>query len=147
MEIMFSVGAISIPKYKEYAKYELPFSELVGKTVIGIENEDNEVLRFFISPTEVYELFHRPDWCEEVIIEDICGDLNDLVDTPIIEAEEVSNNDELEGVEIKYKKDHESHTWTFYKLRTIKGSVTIRWLGTSNGYYSEKVSFRRIVKK
>jgi hypothetical protein len=78
-----------------------------------------------------------------VEIDDICGDLNDLIGTPILFAECVGNPDyEPSEEEDERRSNHDSYTWTFYKFSTIKGSVTVRWCGSSNGYYSEEVNFR-----
>ena len=56
-------------------------------------------------------------------------------------AEEATNSDDPPPT-----SDYapESYTWTFYKLATVRGYVTIRWFGSSNGYYSETASFARI---
>lgn len=73
---------------------------------------------------------HAQDCCESVSIEDICGDLNDLVGEPLLVAEECSKND---------PKAYEYGAWTFYRFSTIKGTVTVRWYGESNGCYSVDV--------
>jgi hypothetical protein len=120
------------------------FSDLVGKTFAEVSNVGNEIIRFVDLGGVTYELFHEQDCCENVYVEDICGDLSDLVGTPILAAEEAESLDHPEGYKPEYEP--ESFTWTFYKLATIKGSVTIRWLGESNGYYSESVDFRRVAE-
>jgi hypothetical protein len=73
-----------------------------------------------------------------VTIEDVNGDLNDLLGSEIVQADEESNEKDT-GV-------YEHETWTFYKLSTVKGSVTIRWYGTSNGYYSESAGIYKLSK-
>jgi hypothetical protein len=55
-------------------------------------------------------------------------------------AEDVSNLCEDKPLDVW---DY-SYTWTWYKLATVKGYVTIRWYGISNGYYSESVEFVKI---
>lgn len=114
---------------------EANFSDLMGKTLTTIVNENDELI-FTTNDGEIFKAYHDQDCCESVRIEDIEGDLNDLIGTPILQAEEVTNSDEPKPNEYA-----ESFTWTFYKLATINGYVTIRWLGESNGYYSESVSF------
>lgn len=116
------------------------FKELVGKTLSKVEvNESKDVITFTTIDNEVFELYHEQDCCESVYIEDIVGDLDDLIGSPILLAEEsLGGND----IEITYKYA-ESCTWTFYRLGTKKGFITIRWYGESNGYYSESVDFKK----
>lgn len=114
------------------------FANLVGKTLTSIERDGDEKLTFRAG-SQAWVMYHHQDCCEHVRIDEVIGDLGDLVnDGPVLLAEEVSNAD---GPVPEYD---ESHTWTFYKLRTLNGDVTIRWLGESNGYYSESVSFSEL---
>lgn len=121
---------------------DIPFSELKGKTLKSVINNGDEII-FETVDGEQYKLYHNQDCCESVRVESITGDLEDLIGTPITLAEESSSSEDPEGFPTP-EYPSESQTWTFYKLATIKGYVDIRWYGSSNGYYSESVSFSKI---
>ena len=118
-------------------KEDVDFSSIVGQVFVdirGLSSESAEV-KFICADGTVYEMYHEQDCCEYVSIEDVCGSVQDLIGEPIVFADE-SRSDCTTSAE--------SGTWTFYKLATRKGWVDIRWLGESNGYYSESVSFYRV---
>jgi hypothetical protein len=121
------------------------FEDLLGKTLTKIEragSQYDDELIFVLDTGERYRMYHYQDCCEGVHIEDICGNLDDLTGTPLTMAEEVTNSEtNPDGVDVGYQ---ESFTWTFYKLATINGYVTIRWYGSSNGCYSEGVTFEQL---
>ena len=116
------------------------FDELLGRTLYKVTSDDSE-MRLYLSDTNYVVFYHQQDCCESVYIEDICGDLEDLVGEPLLIAEEVSDVAYEEANSPEYS---ESHTWTFYKFATRKGYVDIRWYGSSNGYYSESVDFVKV---
>ncbi len=112
------------------------FSDLKGELLIDIDVTETEIT-FTTSEGVVYKMKHFQDCCESVYLEDFCGERDWLLNSPILVAEERSNSDDG-------KDDDDSFTWTFYEIATLKGSVTIRWYGSSNGYYSESVDFIRM---
>lgn len=114
--------------------------DLMGKTLRAIHNNNDDELIFECDNGESYRMYHEQDCCESVSLEDVCGDLNDLIGCPIRVAEEVSNLDDLKPL----SEWTESYTWTYYNIATDKGFVTLRWYGESNGYYSESVDFEKI---
>lgn len=124
--------------------------EMVGQTFvkITIDSEFCDKICFYSDDGICYEFFYEDECCEHVGIEDICGNLKNLLDTPLTMAEESSNKGEVD--DSKDKQDlpdwyQDYYTWTFYKFATVKGYVTIRWFGSSNGYYSEEVTCEKII--
>ena len=119
-------------------------TELKGKVLTEIINQENDELIFICNDGKKYKMYHSQDCCENVSIEDINGDLEDLIGSEILLAEEVSNYEPTSKEDIERTKEADdwgSCTWTFYKFATLKGYVDIRWYGESNGYYSEGVDF------
>ena len=138
-------------------------SDMRGKTCSHIEvDKHGAEMVFHTVCGHQYIMVHEQDCCENVSLDDICGDLEDLLHTPIVVAEAITNTEEdwegdpqtineiqltdlLHGNE-EYTYDTDlcdSYTWTFYKMDTVKGGVTLRWFGESNGYYSEDVSIKK----
>lgn len=113
----------------------VPIEELLGKTLTEVDVTHTEAL-FVCNDGSIYRMCHYQDCCESVWLEDIDGDFSLLLGKPILRAEKVTNSDDPQG--------DESWTWTFYKLANNRESVTMRWYGESNGYYSEDVDFERI---
>lgn len=116
--------------------YEKPIdiSALNGKTITKIEGMEagNDLIIFTCDDGTKYKMYHEQDCCESVDIDDVCGNVSDLIGVPVALAEESSASGECE--------DGDTETWTFYLLGTAKGYVNLRWYGTSNGYYSEAVT-------
>ena len=117
--------------------------QLIGATlssITGLE-ENSEAATFTLATGEKFLMHHSQDCCESVSIDDIDGDILDLIGTPIVSASEEESNENPENHKPEWQ---DSFTWTFYKIATIKGGVTIRWYGESNGYYSESVDFKKM---
>ena len=107
-------------------------ADMVGKVFTSVTATGDTMV--FENATDRYVFFHAQDCCESVNINDIVGDLSDLENEVLVMA------DEVEGESPADFEAYESYTWTFYKFATRKGYVDVRWLGESNGYYSESVN-------
>jgi hypothetical protein len=119
-------------------------SALLGLTLTSVTlNADAGEIDFIAASGEHFRMYHEQDCCESVVINDVNGDIADLIDSPITTAEESTSGARPEDVP---KPDYEdySQTWTFYRIGTARGMVVIRWWGSSNGYYSEAVDFVRV---
>ena len=122
--------------YNNIVDTQKGMAQMLGKTFVQVSGAvGNFDLLFETANGERFMFSHQQDCCERVDINDIVGDLQDLVGEPLLLAEEVQGETPVDFNE----REYESVTWTFYKFATRKGYVDVRWLGESNGYYSERV--------
>ena len=123
---------------------QINLEALKGKTIDRIEGleKGSEEVRIFTQDGGEYLFYHSQDCCESVDLYDLEADCEDWSGALILDAFESSNSDEGE----KPGEYAESWTWTFYKIETSKGGIWMRWLGESNGYYSESVEIAWVNK-
>lgn len=115
--------------------------EMLGRIIVSIDGMEagSEEITFRCEDGTRFVMGHVQDCCESVGLEEAVGDPQDLVGYPLLMAEEATNEKDP-GQPDEYP---ESWTWTFYKFATVRGYVTLRWLGESNGYYSESVDISK----
>ena len=107
------------------------FEQLQGMTITAVVyKEINESLLIHLN-THVLEMIHHQDCCETVYLADVVGSFEDLIGYPLLEVTESLVEGELKG--------YESSTASYYNFKTVKANVQLRWVGESNGYYSETV--------
>lgn len=119
-----------------YNQMEDVLHAMIGRLVQGVTTDHIDEIRFQFSDADVV-FYHNQDCCESVQIDDINGNLQDLVGNILLVADE-RISDEPEGDD----QNNESDTWTFYTFRCNAESVDVKWHGYSNGYYSERVDVR-----
>ncbi|MGJ8515288.1 DUF7448 domain-containing protein [Carnimonas bestiolae] len=108
----------------------------VIESFIGLEKYSDEVTLKTRSG-RLYRFHHDQDCCEKVQLEDFDGEACDLINATVLSITE-------SAVDLSSSNGYEeSATATFYTINTDKGHVWMRWLGESNGYYSEAVDFER----
>jgi hypothetical protein len=126
-------------RYYSY-EHRTSFDVLVGKTiksVKGLQNGSEEV-RFELDNGDTLVMRYEPDCCASCCVDDFSGDVADIIGTPIVVAEDRSQDGSDKVGPHGFKED--SATWTFYTIRTHKGTLDIKWFGSSNGYYSESTT-------
>lgn len=93
--------------------------DLLGKTFDSVQKIYDELQ--FIG-TEQVTIYPKQDHYESITINNITGDLKDLVGEPLLEAEFDVETGVERGLVANYP-----YTFITYKFTTKKGIVTVRW--------------------
>jgi hypothetical protein len=117
---------------------------LVGEIVthVDVDRQENQILLTMQSGKR-YKIYHDQDCCEDVKIDETQegdGDLVTLVGNRIDEVKLEEESDQ----EPRPSEYADSWTRTKITFRINSETVVSRWIGESNGYYSESVDIKRL---
>jgi hypothetical protein len=116
--------------YAKDANFSLALAGETLTSIVGAE-VDSERVEFVTASGRKFTMYHSRDCCEYVRIKDVQGNPLSVIGQKIIGAIE----------KIKEVPSSESATRSAFSIVTNGGTLLLDWLGESNGYYSESVSF------
>ena len=119
-----------IPYNHKGYKNPINIEQLTGMTITAVVYKESDESLLIHLNTHVLEMIHHQDCCETVYLADVVGSFEDLIGYPLLEVAETIVNTNSEDM---------SSTASYYNFRTVKASVQLRWVGESNGFYSETV--------
>jgi hypothetical protein len=115
------------------------FSALVGEVLdsVDIDREENQILLTTRSGRK-FLVYHEQDCCETVAISGQDGNFDKLIGKPLIEARDIAVDTSEEAID-------SSQTTTTLVFRVDDQTVISRWVGDSNGFYSESVDIAELI--
>lgn len=116
----------------------MKINELVGETLAFIDASEGEILLTTQSGRRI-RIHHEQDCCETVRVEDTQGNWHDLIGKVIIEATE---DVQPQGDPPPEYQDSWTRTTLIFKVDDA--TVISKWIGESNGYYSESVDIEEL---
>ena len=124
----------------------IAFDQVIGITLSEVRQAEkgSSAIMLLSACGRAFSMHHNDLCSEEVSLDDVEGDISDIVGSPITLAEKTTSPDTPEDAQDRLMQL--SQTWTFYRIGTAKGLVVLRWFGESNGYYSEEVDFVEITE-
>ena len=123
--------------------YDFDISKLIGETLthIDVDPSDDRILLTTESGRTIL-IHHDQDCCETVRIEGSGGDWHELVGKVILSA----SHESFPGGDPPPEYP-DSWTRTLLTFKVDGATVISRWIGESNGYYSESVDIEDITKE
>lgn len=119
---------------------------LVGEVLTHVDIFSDEILLTTESGRKI-QIYHDQDCCESVGIVDTEGNWQNLIGKPLLEAsQEIDPDNDPIFSQHKPEDSDDSRTDTKLTFRVDGATVINRWIGESNGYYSEFVDFKDITK-
>ena len=130
MHISINPEYFALIPFSTKGKSLINIAQLKGMTITAVVySEASDSLLIHLN-THVLEMIHYQDCCETVYLADVVGSFEDLIGYPLLDASETFVDTSSGDI---------SSTASYYNFKTLKSSVQLRWVGESNGYYSETV--------
>lgn len=119
----------------------MKFKDLIGETLefVDVDEQENQILLTTKSGRRIL-IYHDQGCCESVRIVDTLGNWHDLIGKVIVEVEEdIIDSGDHDG--------YDSKTETTLTFKVDGSTVISKWIGESNGFYSESVDITEITRK